>query len=117
MKQTQKSKNQQNRGLKNIWNAHKELFSVLGGVRFKHMYHFPLQTKEVSEAAEAMEGYCEKEPWNISIGHKRGRRAQDTRTEKVLVKPPSGSLPPAWNACTPQCLISLRPDSKQPFIG
>lgn len=108
-----KSKNQQNREVKNIWNAHKELFSVLVGVRFlTYMYHFPL--KQSFWGCRAMEGYCER-PWNISIGQQEEEEPR-THGQRRYCETSQWLTPPAWKCLHTPMSDFPRPDSKQPHL-
>lgn len=92
----------------------KSCFLYLVEFRFSLHVSLPSQTK-VSEAAGPWKATV-KRPWNISIGQQEEeeprthgqRRYCETSQWLTPLRP--------GNACTPQCLISLRPDSKQPHL-
>lgn len=117
MKQTQKSKNQQNREVKKkpLKCTQRVVFYTWWSFRFSLHVSLPSQTK-VSEAAGPWKATV-KRPWNVSIGQQEEEEPR-THGQRRYCKTFSQWLTALWpgNACTPQCLISPRPDSRQSHL-
>ena len=116
MKQTQKSKTQQNREVKkSLKCTQRVVFYTWWSFRFSLHVSLPSQTK-VSEAAGPWKATV-KRPWNVSIGQQEEEEPR-THGQRRHCKTFSQWLTPLrlGNAGTPQCLISPRSDSKQSHL-